>query len=460
MTSITPGNGRSNIQNDQNPQQETDIQPKTTKAFAQDRQVHTETGKKLKLLNLWCMLRESKVGKKLHTFYQSLKQISNRRLTPVNTARGISPEYQGKVKQPPDCHNFQLGKKIGSGTSGSVFSASVKSKPSSSKTPNKLEKSYAVKIQKLCSLSPSRHADKIDLEVDLQKSIPFAPVITGHKIIQTNDSQSSLIIMENRGENLIGLIYGNKHDLKTVDNKPISSALARSISRQFIDQLQQLHQQGIVHRDIKLGNLVIDHRGMVKIIDYGSAQQTKSEKLPLYVGEVGTPAYIAPEVFSGQPYTAAVDIWSSAIMLYEILTGCQADMMYDYIECKDQYIFKPEVFSHFIHKIESHETLSASAKDLILKMLDHNPDKRLIAEEVLQHLFFTEADSTEHQESFAELQVGHIQAINELARYEQMEINIKIGKSEPGTPSMAEVKHEIKRLQDEVRRLQDDMSNR
>jgi serine/threonine protein kinase len=88
--------------------------------------------------------------------------------------------------------------------------------------------------------------------------------------------------------------------------------------------LHYAHQQGVVHRDVKPGNIMIDGSGEPQIMDFGLARNTRDGQNLTMAGSVlGTPAYISPEQASGQSRNieAASDIWGLGVILYEILTG-------------------------------------------------------------------------------------------------------------------------------------------
>ncbi len=447
---IDPGNKSSGVQHQPAPQQEADTLPETGKAFGRKTKAVEEN--KFKAISLFYMLRESHLGRKFLAAYESLQRLQKRQLKPSKEARGVMPEYQHKVRKPPEIKNLQKGERLAKGAFGSVSKATWQNQSHPGHTLNKLEKNYVVKTQPLYS---KEDKEDVDLEIGLQKSIPFAPGVTGYGVMVIDGQECLTTIMEHRGKDLTQLIYGDKKDELAPSVKPVNASLAHSIARQFIEQLKYMQREGIAHRDIKPENLLVDHRGIVTTVDYGAARKEANAKLPLYSGSYGSPMYLAPEVMSDEPYTAAVDIWSSALVLHDLLAGNRPDELYT--SDGPLLIFNPEAYNQFINKIKSNENLSSHAKDLITRMLALDPEKRPDAEEVLQHPFFVENETIE-QAPYPELQHRHIKAIEDLAKYEQMKANIKAGKAKPGTPPMEEVKSEIKKLQDEVRSLQEAMN--
>ena len=84
--------------------------------------------------------------------------------------------------------------------------------------------------------------------------------------------------------------------------------------------LNYSHQRGVVHRDIKPGNIMMTTDGQVKIADFGIARLENSSMTQ--VGTlIGTPSYMAPEQFRGEPVDLRADIWAAGVMLYQLLTG-------------------------------------------------------------------------------------------------------------------------------------------
>ncbi len=100
----------------------------------------------------------------------------------------------------------------------------------------------------------------------------------------------------------------------------LPDALVALLGVQVLDVLEAAHGLGIVHRDIKPGNLIIAAGDQVKLTDFGIAHTLGSTRLTRS-GTMGTPAYMAPELFSDQPITAAADLWSAGATLYFAAEG-------------------------------------------------------------------------------------------------------------------------------------------
>ncbi|HEY2508871.1 MAG TPA: protein kinase [Streptosporangiaceae bacterium] len=102
---------------------------------------------------------------------------------------------------------------------------------------------------------------------------------------------------------------------------PLDAARAMDVVAQAATALSAAHSAGLVHRDIKPGNLLIQPDGQLKITDFGIAHAAGSAPLTRTGTLIGTPAYLAPERVAGRPATPASDLYSLGIVCYECLTG-------------------------------------------------------------------------------------------------------------------------------------------
>ncbi|MBZ5605768.1 MAG: protein kinase, partial [Acidobacteriia bacterium] len=100
-----------------------------------------------------------------------------------------------------------------------------------------------------------------------------------------------------------------------------SVAEAMEVAIQIAEGLGEAHRHGIVHRDVKPANILLTESGMVKIADFGLAQSRSNESLTLAGAVVGTPAFMAPEQWLGEPVDARTDIWGLGVVLYMMLAG-------------------------------------------------------------------------------------------------------------------------------------------
>lgn len=163
----------------------------------------------------------------------------------------------------------------------------------------------------------------------------------------------------------------------------LSESVARAVLWQIMAALQYCHRRNIVHRDIKLDNVLLTAEGAVKVCDFGvSRVATPGERLS---EKCGTPAYLAPETIVGGENCDgfAADVWSAGIVLYA--------MIYGTVPFKAKSV---EELSQLIigGKPELHDDVSPEARDLIQHMLDKDPRRRSSIIQVLVHPWFGNGD--------------------------------------------------------------------
>lgn len=152
------------------------------------------------------------------------------------------------------------------------------------------------------------------------------------------------------------------------------------IFKQVIRALHYLHFNGILHRDVKLDNILIDSSGQVKICDFGVSR--KMPKSELVHEHIGTPAYLAPEIVANKGYKGfQADVWSLGVMTYIALTG--------------QVPFKGNKIEELHDSILNHEVtfdddcgLSSLMQSVIRGMLEKDPKKRLNFNEIAERFNF------------------------------------------------------------------------
>jgi serine/threonine protein kinase len=126
-----------------------------------------------------------------------------------------------------------------------------------------------------------------------------------------DDGTPYLVMEPVEGENLAQLIRREA---------PLPTARAVDLAHQIADALSYAHQQGIVHRDVKPQNVLVERSGRAKVTDFGIAKS--SDVTRTLTGTImGTPSFMAPEVAAGEPVTAAADIYGLGVVLYQMLTG-------------------------------------------------------------------------------------------------------------------------------------------
>ena len=124
------------------------------------------------------------------------------------------------------------------------------------------------------------------------------------------------------GETFIAMAYieGDTVQLKIAEGE-LSLEEALDIAIQAARGLQAAHESGVVHRDIKPGNIIVTEKRRVSILDFGLAQRTGESRLTKTGMMLGTVAFMSPEQALGRPLDHRTDIWSLGVVLYEMVTG-------------------------------------------------------------------------------------------------------------------------------------------
>jgi len=106
-----------------------------------------------------------------------------------------------------------------------------------------------------------------------------------------------------------------------LENGPLPIDRAVELALQIASGLHAAHQQGVVHRDIKSGNVIVDEHGNAIILDFGLATRASAARITRSGKRLGTPAYMSPEQIQAQDVDHRTDLWSLGVMLFEMLTG-------------------------------------------------------------------------------------------------------------------------------------------
>jgi len=207
--------------------------------------------------------------------------------------------------------HYEILEKLGSGGQGTVYKAK----------DTRLNRTVVLKVLPKELTANSANFKRFRREAQLCSQLDHPNICT---IYEFNEANGIFFIAMQyiEGKNIRQLVAG----------KPLELKSALSIAIQVCDALAYTHSKGIIHRDIKAGNVMVTPEGKVKILDFGLAKLIYPEEQPeiekTEITEVGIPygtaTYAAPEQARGEPADHRADIFSTGVLLYEMLTGVWA----------------------------------------------------------------------------------------------------------------------------------------
>ncbi|MGD8537783.1 MAG: protein kinase [Candidatus Aminicenantes bacterium] len=198
-------------------------------------------------------------------------------------------------------NRYEIIEELGKGGMGSVYRAE----------DTKVEEEVALKM-----ISPTVAADEQMIE-RFRNELRLARKIRHENVCQMYD------LGESEGRYYITMEYVPGEDLKSFikRSRQLSINTAITIGKQICEGLAEAHKQGVVHRDLKPGNIMIDQDGNARIMDFGIARSIKSEGITTPGMIFGTPEYMSPEQADAQEVDHRSDIYSLGVILYEMVTG-------------------------------------------------------------------------------------------------------------------------------------------
>lgn len=279
------------------------------------------------------------------------------------TAHGAASSTEGGVKQ-PFASQYDLKEKLGRGQFAVVHRA----------INRKTGLECAVKCITKATLTPE---DLAALTIEVKSM----QMLNGHpNFVQYYDffdeKENFFLVME--------VITGGELFDRICEKAKYTEREARDLVHQLASAIAFAHSKGIAHRDLKPENILLKSRTddtSIKLADLGFAKLFSTQS-PLMTTPCGTPGYVAPEILSGKPYEAGVDIWSAGVIFYILLCGYPPfasendDQKELFAQIREgRYEFDPREWG----------VVSEQAKDLIRNILVVDPRKRFTAEQILRH---------------------------------------------------------------------------
>ena len=196
---------------------------------------------------------------------------------------------------------YQVIEELGHGGMGRVYRVLDK----------KLNEEVALKLIKSEIASDRETIERFSNELKLARRI-------GHKNVGRMYE-----LMESDGGHFITMEYVAGEDLKSFirRSRQLAMATAVAIGKQVAEGLAEAHRLGVVHRDLKPGNIMIDKDGNARIMDFGIARSLGGKGITGAGAVIGTPEYMSPEQVEGKEAAPSSDIYSVGVILYQMVTG-------------------------------------------------------------------------------------------------------------------------------------------
>lgn len=288
---------------------------------------------------------------------------------------------------------YTIKSELGSGSYGRVVSA----------IHNVTRESRAIKIINKMSIQSEEIRSKIMNEVEILKTLDHPQIV---KLYEFHEDQFNLYLV-------MDLCTGGELLDSIIKNGCLDEIHAANYMKQLLSAVAYLHSLHIVHRDLKLENLLIEQTRSdnIKIIDFGASTFITPGKPLDY--RIGTINYIAPEVLK-KSYTEKCDIWSCGVILYVLVSG--------------KLPFTHKEKSETIKLIQQGEyslnggvweVVSSEAKDFISKMLEVKPNKRLSAIQALNHPWMLNSSAPTIQPNLLERVSNNLKSFNETSKLQR-----------------------------------------
>ncbi|XP_019403712.1 PREDICTED: aurora kinase A [Crocodylus porosus] len=268
------------------------------------------------------------------------------------------PKNQETKKRQWSLDDFEIGRPLGKGKFGNVYLAREKQS----------KFILALKVLFKSQLEEAGVEHQLRREVEIQSHLRHPNILRLYGYF--HDATRVYLILEYapRGE-----VYKELQKLTKFDEQRTANYIT-----ELADALSYCHSKRVIHRDIKPENLLLGSNGELKMADFGwSVHAPSSRRTTL----CGTLDYLPPEMIEGRTHDEKVDIWSLGVLCYEFLVGkppFEAETYQETYRCISKVEFRFPPF------------LSEGAKDLISKLLKHNPYHRLPLKDVLEHPWIRE----------------------------------------------------------------------
>uniref|UniRef100_A0A3B5B6V5 non-specific serine/threonine protein kinase n=1 Tax=Stegastes partitus TaxID=144197 RepID=A0A3B5B6V5_9TELE len=258
-------------------------------------------------------------------------------------------------KKPWSLENFDIGRPLGKGKFGNVYLARERQ--------SKFILALKVLFKKQLEKAGVEH--QLRREVEIQSHLRHPNILRLYGYF--HDTSRVYLILEFAPK---GELYS---ELQRSGNFPESQSATYIM--ELADALNYCHSKKVIHRDIKPENLLLGANGELKIADFGWSVHTPSSRRSTLCGTLD---YLPPEMIEGKTHDEKVDLWSLGVLCFEFLVGKPP------FEAKTHEETYRRI-SRVEYTYPAQTNISAGAKDLVARLLKHNPMHRLPIEGVLSH---------------------------------------------------------------------------
>lgn len=256
---------------------------------------------------------------------------------------------------------YELGRELGRGEFGITYLC----------TDRETAETFACKSISKKKLRTSVDIEDVRREVEIMKHLPKHPNIVTLKDTYEDDDAVHIVMELCEGGELFDRIVARGH---------YTERAAAAVTKTIVEVVQMCHMHGVMHRDLKPENFLFANKketSLLKAIDFGLSIFFKPGET--FTEIVGSPYYMAPEVLK-RNYGPEIDVWSAGVILYILLCGVPP-----FWAETEQGVAQAIIRSVVDFKRDPWPRVSDNAKDLVKKMLDPDPKRRLTAQDVLDH---------------------------------------------------------------------------